>query len=439
MLQNLKKDVFKHASLLFILLGITQQTIGAELLESDSDSWLSKKPVQKVKKKNHSSKRKIEDAFSCEEFVMDPSELAGAPLAGLNCLGLSPLSVSKAHIYNAALYIEDITVLSETPYDEESSADEASEGIVKRKKPIVVGNIDLTKFTPQKIEDFKKLGGQTPDLRKNLAVLKKLQPSPIRDVTNFPRSNESVLSPAARLVMPREVLREGREIGLVLPLPPIATVEPVEAETEEQRLAREERQIAEFNAVESQLSSVPKLLEEKYETALKPWKPYFDYIDLKKKRILSGKEKKMRWPDLVGAFLKYVAPHMTMIEVDGYEVYFTFETLNFNRKGRIGINHEDMSLGYCPKGADMELMNYHHVTKLDPNTHKVSIDEQTQAEHRGPYKIALIPNFLHEEYSYYLHCESDTCVLPQRPVERSLFDKPRQQFNKKIVELYFKG
>jgi hypothetical protein len=108
-------------------------------------------------------------------------------------------------------------------------------------KPEVTStSFDLSHFTPEKVKEFYDEGGEQLSLYLNISLLKTLYPEPIRDITNFPRDDQKIFSPAVRHLPRRDV--EGlRSCQLVFHLPGYATAEPIVIETEEERAARKER------------------------------------------------------------------------------------------------------------------------------------------------------------------------------------------------------
>ncbi|MGV8947913.1 MAG: hypothetical protein ACOH2E_00870 [Candidatus Paracaedibacter sp.] len=192
-------------------------------------------------------------------------------------------------------------------------------------------DVDLRLFTPTKINAYREAGGTTPELKRNISVLKTLHPIQIKDTENFPRQVDRVFSPAVRHLS-RGTVGELLALKLVFHFPEQATTEPLVIETEEQRVARKERQRKEFEASEVLLGNFPKQLISEREKVLEPWIPYFKYVRMKKEDYSLGIGEKMRWSELGAAFMKYVAPQMEYAEIEDFEVYFSLSVINFDRE-----------------------------------------------------------------------------------------------------------
>gem|GEM_PF-3537394 len=390
---NLKKNIANYVFVSLAFFAFVEVSWGTEYAENSSQLFSTPKKSRKRKVDSHELKREDAGAVWVQEF------------------GITPKDMAELQILNASFW-------AEVPDRE---------------------NINPQQITPTKTQKYYAHGGTSREIESSIQHLKKLFPNRVQN-KDFVRSDLIISSPAAREILSRENVKKARKLDLVSPLPPIAFVEQVEPETKEQRRVRKERQKAEFEAAEAQQGNFPQQLSEELADALEPWKPYFAYIQMKKTKYLEGHGNKLRWPDLVGAFLKYVAPYMTCVEIDGYEVYFSLKTLKFKRNGQRNLlNHESMAQGLCPIGADGQTMNYHHVTKLDRHVHQVQIDEDTKKAQEGPYKIVLIPGTIHTEFSGLLHCEDGTYILPHNEINRSLFGNSRQEFNKTLAAQFFKG
>lgn len=291
--------------------------------------------------------------------------------------------------------------------------------------------VDLKYFTPQKVNGFRNAGGETPDLRNKLKALKTLHPKPIKDIEAFPRNDEKLYSPAVR-ILPRDVVAKLRTNAIVFHLPDYATREPIVAESEEERTARKERQRKEFEELEAKSGRISIHLTSEREIALMPWLPYFDYIKMTQKQ-----EVLLRWPDLVGAFLKYVAPHMTYLKCEGYDNYFSLKTLNFERINAKDNkeNHIIMEDRKNPYGGDGLIMNWHHATRIDVHSHDIKIDKATEENREGPYILVLIPDFIHKEYDALLHPQN--YVAPRKEIDRTAFGDSRGTINQTVQRLYY--
>jgi hypothetical protein len=304
-------------------------------------------------------------------------------------------------------------------------------------KPEVTSeNVSLSSFTPTKVQGYHRAGGETLELERSIGILKTLYPEPIRDTVQFPRSDQQIFSPAARH-LPRRDVAKLRSLKLVSHLPDYAIVEPLVIETEEERAARKEKQEKEFEASEIILGNLPKQLISEREKILKPWVPYFNYVEMKKNQLLQGIGAKMRWPELAEAFMKYVAPHMEFLEIEGFEVYFSLQVINFKRKNPKNQkeNHETMGEGQAPTGVDGKPIHLHHVLQICACSHPMKITESMRKNRQSPYKLTYLPEFMHTEYTEFLHPVN--YVTPKAEINRSSFGESRKVIHKKVAEVKY--
>ena len=347
------------------------------------------------------------------DFSLSPEESSEDPVPESKSLTLfdvlDPREACEVQILNAALY---------------------------KKSEVLSMDVDLASFTPTKINAYREAGGTTPELKTKIDVLKTLYPKEIKDIEHFPRQHDSVFSPAVRN-LPRETVGELRAQGLVFHLPDFATAEPLVIETEEQRAARKEKQKKEFEASERILGNLPKQLISEREKILKPWVPYFNYVEMKKNQYAQGIGEKMRWPELGEAFMKYVAPHMKFLEIEGFEVYFSLKVINFKRKNpkKQKENHEIMREGLAPTGVDGNLVHLHHVLQICARSHPMKVTDNMRKNRESPYKLIYVPDFIHTEYTEFLHPVN--YVTPKEEINRSSFGKSRKVIHKKVVELEY--
>lgn len=169
--------------------------------------------------------------------------------------------------------------------------------------------------------------------------------------------------------------------------------------------------------------------------ALTPWLPFFGYINMTKKQGIL-----LKWPDLVGAFLKFIAPHMEYCGgkgYEGYDVYISLKSLNFERKNvkNKKPNYILMKDGKNPYGSDGFIMEWHHFTRIDVHSHDIKIDQTTKDNHEGPYILILIPNFLHKEYDALLH--PSNYVAPRNEINRTAFGTSRAVINQRVENKYY--
>jgi hypothetical protein len=239
------------------------------------------------------------------------------------------------------------------------------------------------------------------------------------------------------LVLSRTETLEARKGSHIVSLPATAFIKAEMVESPEERRARKEKQMAEFEAAEAARGISIVHLEEENQTALQPWLGFFKYIDFKKERITLGSDKKMKWPDIADAFSKFVAPHMSRHQIDGYEIYYLLKTVDFNRVNPLNQhpNYINMMHGGCPVGSDNDSMEWHHVTRFD-KSHKIKIDEPTLLAYEGPLKIILIPAWIHQQYRQ-LHLGRSFYKKPRTKMDRSYFGEYRELFNQHIVKTHY--
>ena len=160
------------------------------------------------------------------------------------------------------------------------------------------------------------------------------------------------------------------------------------------------------------------------EAEYKLWENHFAYIQRRKNEATSGTGNKIRKNEIIETFERFVKPHYQMVEVEGYEVYFSLESLDLGRAnpGRL-TNMERLVDSLCPIGSDGEIMNYHHLTHHDAKTHA------------SRSVIVLVTNKLHTQFSGSLHfANSNYRDLPRAPLNRAEFARARNGFGPKILE-----
>lgn len=347
------------------------------------------------------------------DFSLSPEESSEDPVPESKSLTLfdvlDPREACEVQILNAALY---------------------------KKSEVLRMDVDLAPFTPTKINAYREAGGTTPELKRNISVLKTLYPKEIKDIEHFPRQHDSVFSPAVRN-LPREKVGELRALGLVFHLPDYATMEPLVVETEEERAARKKRQKEEFEASEAILGNLPKQLDCEREAVLKPWSLYFNYVRIKKEQFSRGVGVKMRWPELAEAFMKYVAPHMEFLESEGFEVYYSLNVINFERKNPKNqkLNYETMREGQAPTGVDGKPIHLHHVLQICARSHPMKVTEDMRKNRESPYKLIYVPDFIHTGFTEFLH--PINYVAPTADIIRSSFGGSREVIHKTVVELNY--
>lgn len=431
---RIKKNPINYLFISLILFAFTEMSWGTQEYGLEGCT-----PVSSPAKK-----RKISSELEIESTGVD----------SIRILGLNPQETAKVQILNAALWV-NISDLE---------------------------NINLQQITPTKTKNYYAYGGVSPEIKENIRFLKRLYPHHVQN-KEFLRSDTVITSPAARQLLTREKVKAARNLNLIYSLPPIAFVEQIEPETAEEREERKKQQLKDFLEVEKLRGKISEeqiaeiltqtgggkskesIAEIKKEIEI--WQDHLNYINMRKKQLTVGKEelldedefgdeseddnenvlckiekagseaevvglgmdylekiKKIRKAELEDSFENFVVDKLTRLDVEGYEIYFSRETLDISREDADGVSNQDiMKLGYCPIGADGEPMNFHHLTHYDFETHKIrSI-------------IVVITDYLHKTYSGNLHFGRNTYQdLPRKKVNRQNWNTVRPEFNKAIIK-----
>lgn len=436
MRQNFNKIKAENVIVLFLAFGLVQEAISGESIEHKTTETETKASPSSC---HHEMLLEDKENKKPNTGLHTPSKSLKRKLLWPDTV--KPLEIETMDILQRGLFrpiVEMSTaVVAKTP---------------PRKKPLGNAVVDLTKVTPEKLQNFKNLGGTTPELRKQFVALRNDR-SPIRNTILFPPSTPEIFSPVARRVLhSRDTMRKAREMKAVVSLPPDAHRKPAIEETEEERLARKAAQEKDFLEAEQRRGKIPGDLKAEMRREFEIWQDHLNYIKMRKAQ-LSGEEesvmddiadeedeeddaemkeaipekeekvRKIRKGEIEDAFLKFVAPHLEHLEVNGYDLYFTKDTLDFERINSRGItNRENMQSGNCPIGSDKELMNFHHLTHYDFATHKIKSI------------VVLITYTLHTKYSGCFHFGRTTYRdLPRKKVERLLFNAERKTFNRAIA------
>lgn len=447
MFRNFIKIVIKFSFFLFIFLQLTQDILSMENGDLDSDTFLKHK---KANKANFSNKKVKVDSYvrvlqpakqkKLSTLEYDSPQDVGAPIAGLEAeIASSSQKKRQRPVFSSSEEesVENEEFESRTIFSvlEEKEAYEVQILNAALYKPEITStDVDLKFFTPTKLSGYREAGGTTPDLKRKIRVLKTLYPKEIKDIEGFPREDNKVFSPSVRN-LPREVVGELRALEFVYHLPDYATAEPIVVETEEERAARKERQEKEFEASEAVLGNFPKQLISEREAALKPWVPFFNYVAMKKSDYLKGIGEKMRWPELGGAFMQYVAPHMEFLEIEDFEVYLSPGLINFKRinpkNGQ--TDAENMREGIGPTGVDGKPIHLHHALRICARSHPMKVTESMKKNRESPYKLVYVPEFIHTEYTEFLHPVN--YVAPRVEINRSAFGHSREIIHQTVVKV----
>ncbi len=259
-----------------------------------------------------------------------------------------------------------------------------------------------------------------PVERQEIIALKEKYSSPIRD----PHLTGKFLTPAARWALSRLEIVEAKGSGLVESWPADATKEPYIPETEEEKTIRRRHKEELSIEAEKRRGKSTKELSKEFSAEAELWENHFTHIQLRKEEIVTGTGKKIRRNEIIELFEEFVMPNYQMLEIEGYEVYFSLFSLDLARSDLEGLSNLDrLKNSLCPIGADGETMNYHHLTHHDAKTHQ------------GRSIVVLITQKLHTQFSGSLHfCESTYRDLPGTPVNRPEFKKARNEFGLKIAE-----
>lgn len=322
--------------------------------------------------------------------------------------------------------------------------------------------LDFGLVSPEKIREFELLGGIVEEINNKVREVKQARPSPIRHPDYA--SKEHLYSPAALVTLPRRLARDSK---VVRKLPFSAHGEPIRLETPDEREQREIRQKMEFLQNEKKRGKSEKDLESVLIGERELFKEYLDYVQ-RRKQALGGDDivegagdddevvegdavwdaddvddledaeddvdefdsqggAKITKSELESKFIELVAPKLTHMEVDGYDLYISPQTFDSARVQKSGHTNAEVmeDLGKSPIGPDGKPMNFHHLTHYDFKTHRtVSI-------------IVLLTASHHKEFSGLWHFGTKTYRLPRKRVARHLFNPARQEFNREIIRKFF--
>ncbi len=436
---NLKKIIIKYSLILFAFLAVIDGTFALEALPFFDAS--EKENIPPIAFKMNA--RVEGDSIQEEEAPAAGQENTDCCVK-LQEFGLSRREALSVHLKNNALFIEmrkkERSTLEESPSKFQKTSSQKLDSKFE---------IDLTLLSPAKMRAFCAEGGDLPKLKLQIGELKTEYPSPIRNIDQFPRSDDHVFSPSVGKSLSRAQLNDARKAGVVKKLFPIAYQKPVDEETEAERLARKEAQERDFLEAERRRGKIPENLHEEIQKELEIWQDYLTYIKLRKNQLFGEEDteiiedededeedkgvieekadreegiKKIRKGEIEDTFFRFVASKLTRLEINGYEVYFTKETLDLDRTDKKVTNWKNMQRGKCPIGPDQKPMNFHHLTHYDYATHKIKSI------------IVLITQTLHTTYSRSLHFSRTTYRdLPRKKVIRTLFNSARGTFNQAIV------
>jgi hypothetical protein len=65
----------------------------------------------------------------------------------------------------------------------------------------------------------------------------------------------------------------------------------------------------------------------------------------------------------------------------------------------------------------------------------MKVTETMRKNRESPYKLAYVPEFIHTEYTEFLHPAN--YVTPRAEIDRSAFGDSRKKIHKKVVELKY--
>jgi hypothetical protein len=319
--------------------------------------------------------------------------------------------------------------------------------------------LDYSLIPPMLKNEFMRLGGTLEELHNAVELTKRARPSPIRNPAygKTEEGKSDFYSPAGKAVLGRRDLNDARQKGVVRKLDLGAHIVPVTPETAEERLAREERQYRAFVESEKGRGKSENQLKKELQSELELFQDYLNYV--KRRKLENGVEgeevdlsdddednnipqvtpteiddddggeietlaSKITKRELEEQFEKLVGKHLIHLVVDGYDLYFSKDTLDLNRIQKDGLSNRDAmkDLERTPIGADGKPMNYHHLTHYDAKTHKTKSI------------ILLITDNLHKRYSGLLHFGAQTYRLPKNRVDRKKFNTARDKFNTEIVK-----
>lgn len=322
--------------------------------------------------------------------------------------------------------------------------------------------LDLSLVPPKLIEDFLRIGGTRDELMHDIQLVKLEKPSPIRNPAY--KDNGDFYSPAGKVVLGRRALTEGRQMGAIRKLFPEAHTIPQPIISLEQRKEREQLQYQQFLKEELARGKTEVNLKAELDFERELFGEYLNYIKLRKAEngvlgdegteadeedsddesvlaspsiieeadvdevedveVAEAASTRIKKSELELKFEEFVGNKMSHLKIEGYDLYFSTQTLDLDRLQKDGNTNRDVmtQLGKIPIGADGKPMNFHHLTHYDAKTHKTKSI------------IILITDSLHKKCYGLLHFGSQTYRLPKIRVVRQMFNIVRETFNKKIVD-----
>lgn len=422
--------------------------------KSSARSSLSEAPLREREQLGYKPTPELYDAFvdkavvaveASEEVKVSHHDFSQQTIEVLRGLGIDEKAIMLARLTNSCLYTE-----MRIPSDLSKSGFTLNFGLLSPGKKIA----------------FEQLGGTEKELHDTVRLLKEERPSPIRNPEYG--SKQWVYSPAARVSLKRAEVSLARKSKAVRTLPFSAHIAPTRVETLTERSEREARQRKEFLAAELLRGKSEQNLEHELNQERVIFKDYLEYVQARKQELGNGDiledldeedqgeedqgeediggnaEVEEEWVDdepeavavvesqggkmtkseLEEKFIELAAPHLTHMNMNGYDLYFSRETLDLTRVQKTGHTNAEVMilLAKTPIGADGKPMNFHHLTHYDFYTHKTKSI------------IVLLTDSNHKEFSGLWHFGKTTFRLPLKRVTRSLFNRARQSFNKEIVK-----
>ena len=160
-----------------------------------------------------------------------------------------------------------------------------------------------------------------PAIRQAIKKLKEIYSSPIRKLDL--KKTFQLLTPALREFLTRSEVVRAKESGWAESLPADAFKMTHTPETPEEKAERKKAQEESFLELERSRGKSPLELCREIEAEARLWENHFAYIQLRKEKITSGTERKIRKGEIIDTFRKFVAPHYQLVSVEGYDVYYS--------------------------------------------------------------------------------------------------------------------
>jgi hypothetical protein len=173
-----------------------------------------------------------------------------------------------------------------------------------------------------------------PAIRQAIKKLKEIYSSPIRKLDL--KKTFQLLTPALREFLTRSEVIRAKEGGWAESLPADAFKVTHAPETPEEKAERKKAQEESFLELERSRGKSPLELCREIEAEARLWENHFAYIQLRKEKIASGTERKIRKGEIIDTFRKFVESHYQLVSAEGYDIYYSMTSLELGRLDKEG-------------------------------------------------------------------------------------------------------